>query len=308
MLNCKTGYVLRTGSGSECPQCTCQAVGVQPLRCTAALFCHRGCVLGYKHGDHGCPSCSCISPSGEVGSYNTISMLMKYCTNVAHCVNSCHGGFSLTGSEAGRCPACTCTIQHHSHQDIHRMCPETFRCGEMCADGFTLKNEPGNPCPACYCITGQIKVTASPQPIHPIQTGSHVMVDTGVTAGNVPMGIAGGGSGSLPLKAPSPSLTVPGTVPSVSIAAPPSSGVIGSGSQGVPSGSAVHFNILQGPGGENIGGPQVAADHVVTSSVKQTPPNRCARIIHCVLTCHSGYKLTDKDEGGCPGCDCLPSK
>ncbi|XP_052693045.1 uncharacterized protein LOC128171316 [Crassostrea angulata] len=459
MLNCKTGYVLRTGSGSECPQCTCQAVAVQPLRCTSALFCHRGCVLGYKHGDHGCPSCSCISPSeigvtshtaifitssvrcnahfscskhcdfgyrsgdnscptcqclipikvstsqhgctgvgchqtigtsgtvghvisthqsgsqavpmktphhpvplvqithvsgshGEVGSYNTISMLMKYCTNVAHCVNSCHGGFSLTGSEAGRCPACTCTrtsqptgfkvphilsvtgmpVQHHSHQDIHRMCPETFRCGEMCADGFTLKNEPGNPCPSCNCITGHIKVTASPQTIHPIQTGSHVMVDTGATAGNVPMGIAGGGSSSLPLKAPSPSLTVPGIVPSVNIAAPPSSGVIGSGSQGVPSGSAVHFNILQGPGGENIGGPQVAAghalllhsnncvgpacsakngfhkNHVVTSSVKQTPPNRCARIIHCVLTCHSGYKLTDKDEGGCPGCDCLPSK
>lgn len=47
--------------------------------------------------------------TGEVGSYNTISVLMKYCTNVAHCVNSCHGGFSLTGSEAGRCPACTCT-------------------------------------------------------------------------------------------------------------------------------------------------------------------------------------------------------
>lgn len=89
------------------------------------------------------------------------------------------------------------------------------------------------------------------------------MVDTGVTAGNVPMGIAGGGSGSLPLKAPSPSLTVPGTVPSVSIAAPPSSGVIGSGSQGVPSGSAVHFNILQGPGGENLGGPQVAAGHAL---------------------------------------------
>lgn len=89
------------------------------------------------------------------------------------------------------------------------------------------------------------------------------MVDTGVTAGKVPMGIAGGGSGSLPLKAPSPSLAVPGTVPSVSIAAPPSSGVIGSGSQGVPSGSAVHFNILQGPGGENIGGPQVAAGHAL---------------------------------------------
>lgn len=47
--------------------------------------------------------------TGEVGSYNTLSMLMKYCTNVAHCVNSCHGGFSLTGSETGRCPACTCT-------------------------------------------------------------------------------------------------------------------------------------------------------------------------------------------------------
>lgn len=107
------------------------------------------------------------------------------------------------------------------------------------------------------------EVTASPQTIHPIQTGSHVMVDTGVTAGNVPMGIAGGGSVSLPLKAPSPSLAVPGTVPSVSIAAPPSSGAIGLGSQGVPSGSAVHFNILQGPGGENLGGPQMAAGHAL---------------------------------------------
>lgn len=58
---------------------------------------------------HKIPSSYTVCLTGEVGSYNTISMLMKYCTNVAHCVNSCHGGFSLTGSEAGRCPACTCT-------------------------------------------------------------------------------------------------------------------------------------------------------------------------------------------------------
>uniref|UniRef100_K1PJM9 Uncharacterized protein n=1 Tax=Magallana gigas TaxID=29159 RepID=K1PJM9_MAGGI len=329
MLNCKTGYVLRTGSGSECPQCTCQAeIGVtshtaifitSSVRCNAHFSCSKHCDFGYRSGDNSCPTCQCLIPIKELqlrGKFELTDHLPEFLLNIAT------NGIQSTAYIVGHWYA--------SHQDIHRMCPETFRCGEMCSDGFTLKNEPGNPCPSCYCITGQIKVTASPQPIHPIQTGSHVMVDTGVTAGKVPMGIAGGGSGSLPLKAPSPSLTVPGTVPSVSIAAPPSSGVIGSGSQGVPSGSAVHFNILQGPGGENIGGPQVAAghalllhsnncvgpacsakngfhkNHVVTSSVKQTPPNRCARIIHCVLTCHSGYKLTDKDEGGCPGCDCLP--
>lgn len=109
MLNCKTGYVLRTGSGSECPQCTCQAVAVQPLRCTSALFCHRGCVLGYKHGDHGCPSCSCISPS-EIGvtSHTAIFITSSVRCN-AHFSCSKHCDFGYRSGD-NSCPTCQCLI------------------------------------------------------------------------------------------------------------------------------------------------------------------------------------------------------
>lgn len=45
---------------------------------------------------------------GEVGLYNIIFMLMKYCINVVYCVNSCYGGFFLMGFEVGRCLVCIC--------------------------------------------------------------------------------------------------------------------------------------------------------------------------------------------------------
>nr|XP_022303453.1 uncharacterized protein LOC111111017 isoform X2 [Crassostrea virginica] len=485
MINCKTGYALQTVPESSCPQCTCQAASVQTLRCSAALSCRQGCVLGYKNGNNGCPSCSCVVPSevgltthtaiyvtssircnahfscsqpcpfgyrsgdnscptcqclvpikgnmvtthqsgahkipvgqghmitssqsgsvplshvvtthqseghkvpvglghliishqpepagqishvtgshGEVNSFSTISMLVKYCSNVAHCVRNCGGGFSLTGTEAGKCPACTCagspqvtgmavppvpSVIHspalhvsgsNTHPDIHTMCPETFRCGEKCDNGFTLKNEPGSNCPTCYCITGVIKGTVStegtvPPPIrHPNLPGGHVVVGTG---GAVPAGIANGGSVASHVIAPSSPVTVPETV-HTAVHPPSQAGVVSIGSEGLPSGPGVHYNILQGPGGAHLAvpdhyqppamtaghaplpevnncvGPACSAknglhkNHMMTSSVKQTPPSQCARIIHCVLTCHSGYRLTSKDPQGCPGCDCLPSE
>ncbi|XP_061185101.1 uncharacterized protein LOC133193148 [Saccostrea echinata] len=472
MLNCRTGYALQSIPGQECPHCACHTVAVQTLVCTTALSCPRGCLLGYRNGGSGCPTCSCVIPSevgitthsaiyvessircnahfscsqrcefgyrsgdnscptcqclvpdkvasqtisshsctnegcqyhnvpsgavehvivphqpgsnsiplghvitnhqsgssvqvthvagshGEISSQNTISILVRYCTNVAHCVKSCPKGFSLTGTEAGKCPACTCTTgtithltesklptaapvvhppvvqvkptatMHHTHRpDIHTMCPETFRCGEKCGGGFTLKNEPGNTCPTCYCIAGKIESTDSPHLIHSEHAGSHININAGGVVSNViPVEVSAHNSHSL--------------VGAGNQVVVPTSGAVNNGYQGVPSGPGVHFNILHGLGGTILNGPDSSLNvhepapltgahthfsnqncvgpacsaingfhksHTMTSSRKHTPPNQCAGIIHCVLTCHAGYRLTDKDEHGCPGCVCLPDE
>lgn len=278
MKSCIHGYTLTSSHSNDddCPVCTCNEEPKLVLLCEQPLSCQKGCSVGFRCDDVGCPTCSCVLPSetvlhGEV--LTTITEAALSCNPRFSCVNRCSFGYKT--SDNG-CPSCVClspvTVLH-----------------QMMVQSVTQVPLPpmippsGVGCQETSCSDIQVSGNGNPF-FERVPNSQHFMGNAGTsTNGLNTQVILTNSNHAEPQSHMGQSSAGAHLVPILEV---------DTGLHNQPETECLAPSCL------------VPVGNILVA--KTTPsPGQCLPILHCVTTCKDGYDIAENGEDGCPTCQCV---
>ncbi|KAK3611151.1 hypothetical protein CHS0354_009616 [Potamilus streckersoni] len=116
------------------------------------MTCKTKYVLGEK-GRDGCQTCACLPEAQPPAVVLKPEPERHECLAVAHCIVSCHHGYSLSGQ--GECQKCSCNPAPTQPPARHQECTATLNCMLSCKHGYQLGSAGHDGCPECLCLQPQ---------------------------------------------------------------------------------------------------------------------------------------------------------
>lgn len=288
-------------SGLGCVGPACSAIHAVPqpltLKCEQPLSCTYGCTVGFKIDKEGCPKCSCIAPSETTNNVNVQAIVVQRilkCKDDFACPERCTFGFK---SGPDGCPSCVC------------LQPGTGKNGNIFLSTVGNNTEHTNILPGNIVSPTEPTLISSgiDKPAGIVITQNTSIKKPHQNTGNRPNFVVEKPSnnieGSRIIPDTSKDLTAMEACPETVACIMECKGT---------------YNLTQRDGetcpdckcihqATGCIGPSCAApgSHNPVEQIITPSPGECVAILHCVLTCNSGYDIGDYSRDGCPTCTCV---